>query len=206
MIVDVDVFAEQLGPDPEPGVVDQEVDRLTGAGESLGDPEHVLAYAEVGDERLDADPVLVLEQAAVSVSRSALRATSTRSSPRAARARANAAPMPEVPPVINAVVMVTPYGRESDRRESVVGVRTQQGGGFAGDGQFLVGRDHRDLDRRAVGGDDPGRPSTGHRSARHRPRSRAHPDPRRQRHASAGLFSPTPAVKVSTSSRPSTAR
>ena len=52
---------EQLGPHSEAGVVDQHVDRLVGTGQPLGDPDHVVADAEIGEDRLDVDPVPVLQ-------------------------------------------------------------------------------------------------------------------------------------------------
>ena len=43
--------------DTEAGVVDQQVDRLLGAGQPVGDPLHVVAVAEVGRHHLDLDTV-----------------------------------------------------------------------------------------------------------------------------------------------------
>ena len=99
----------EFRPNSEAGIVDQHVDRLLGAGQPLRNPDHLTAYGQIGDDRLHADCVRSFSSVAISESRSALRATSTRSSPRAASARAKAAPMPDVPPVISAVAMRSPY-------------------------------------------------------------------------------------------------
>ena len=47
--------------DAEAGAVDQHVDRVFGARQPPGDRQHLVAYAQVGTDRLDGDAVLILE-------------------------------------------------------------------------------------------------------------------------------------------------
>lgn len=52
-LVRTGVLDQQGGVDPEPGVVDQEVDRGLGARHPRRDPEHVVALGQVGRDHLD---------------------------------------------------------------------------------------------------------------------------------------------------------
>ena len=82
----------------------------------------------------------------------------------------------------------------------------EEGDGLPGDGQLLVGGDHEHGDREASVADPPGGPSE---SGRLRAGSISMPSgarPARQSSRRRGTFSPTPAVNVSTSAPPSTAR
>ena len=90
----------------EPGVVDQQIDRVRAVAEprlDRGDARRPSARSAVSTSA--SMPCRSCSSVACSRSRSVSRATSTRLCPSAASRRAKAAPMPAVAPVISAVVM-----------------------------------------------------------------------------------------------------
>jgi hypothetical protein len=108
--VDVELPLQLVGTDAQQGagcgqagVVDQEVDRRDiRVGEPCGDLLATRRLREVGGQHLDDHTGSRASDAAVS-SRRRSRATSTRSWPSRASRATNAAPMPDVAPVIMAV-------------------------------------------------------------------------------------------------------
>ena len=164
--------------DAEAGVVHQQVDGLLGAAQPGGDLEHLVAYAEVGREGLHGDAVLVLElggelgqpvrvagdQDEVVTPGGELTGE-LRPDARGATGdqrgchgvQASGAPQETQNSLpFGSCSAVRAAGTRYTRGQSVWA--TSSCGGLAGDGQLLVGRDDRDRDRRAVGGDDPGLP------------------------------------------------
>ena len=109
MLLRRDVLVEQLAPLSEAGIVDQNFHGLFDAGEPIGHPLDIVPLPRSAGIVSTAGLIAVLEDRGrlrqpVGIARHEHEVVA------ACRiARANAAPIPDVPPVINAVAMRPPY-------------------------------------------------------------------------------------------------